>query len=131
MGFKDEETRRAYGRAYYAANRERINTLRSASYAATTAQRREAIYAWRKANPEMFAYIQHRGHARKRGVPFLMTFKEWWSIWNVSGKWSLRGQRKGQYVMARFGDQGPYAVGNVHIITCSENIAEGNKLRHR
>ncbi len=32
----------------------------------------------------------------------------------------------GKYVMARLGDAGPYAVGNVQIITNSENVAEGN-----
>lgn len=69
------------------------------------------------------AYVTHRKHARGRGVDFLLTFDKWLAIWEESGHINERGN--GKYVMARYGDVGPYAVGNVRIITCGENVSEG------
>lgn len=98
-----------HGRAYREANKEHITACR---------------HAWVERNRDRKAFLNHRGHAASRGVPFLMTFEEWWSIWEQSGHWSERGRRSGQYVMARFGDRGPYAAGNVKIILSEENRAE-------
>jgi hypothetical protein len=67
---------------------------------------------------------QHKRSAGRRGVPFLLTFEQWWSIWQQSGRWHERGCVRGKYVMARLGDRGPYAVGNVKIIPCEENSSE-------
>jgi hypothetical protein len=72
-------------------------------------------------------YNQHKGKATARGIPFLLTFEEWWDIWQASGKWEQRGRRHDQYVMARFGDLGPYARGNVKVCLVSENAAESNR----
>jgi hypothetical protein len=71
-------------------------------------------------------YYTHRSNAKKSGIPFLLTFEEWFWIWYDSGHLHERGCRKGQYVMARYGDKGPYAVGNVRVITHAENQAEAN-----
>ena len=69
-------------------------------------------------------YHQHKGKATARGVPFLLTFDEWWDIWQVSGKWEQRGRLQHQYVMARYGDQGPYERSNVRICLAGENTDE-------
>ena len=69
-------------------------------------------------------YRYHLKDARNRGISFLLTFEEWFKIWTDSGHLHERGPRRGQYVMARYGDKGPYAVGNVRIITGLENQAE-------
>lgn len=69
------------------------------------------------------AYAQHKKNAIQREVEFSITFLQWWSVWQKSGKWNERG--RGKYVMARNGDVGAYAVGNVHICTSSENVKEG------
>ena len=79
---------------------------------------------WAENNPERAAFKSQRSSAAKRGVQFLLTFEEWWAVWDASGKWEQRGRLKGQYVMARFGDRGPYAVTNVRICTKEENYAE-------
>jgi hypothetical protein len=84
----------------------------------------EYMRKWRKTHREFVAFYNHLDSAKRRGVTFLMTFAEWWSIWQTSGKWEQRGRHKGQYVMARFRDAGPYAVGNVRICTGAENQAE-------
>jgi hypothetical protein len=70
------------------------------------------------------AYREQRNQAATRQIPFLLTRYEWFQIWENSGFLELRGHRKGQYCMARFGDVGPYAVGNVKIISVEENHRE-------
>jgi hypothetical protein len=70
------------------------------------------------------AYTNHRRGAGYRGIGFELTFAEWLSIWSESGHNHEMGNRGGQYVMARHGDEGPYAVGNVKIITYNENCRE-------
>jgi predicted transcriptional regulator len=72
-----------------------------------------------KASP-FLRYTEQRRNARVRKIPWRMTFAEWWGIWQTSGKWTARGRGNG-YCMARRGDVGPYAVGNVEIITTKEN----------
>ncbi|WP_407186703.1 hypothetical protein [Bradyrhizobium centrosematis] len=76
-------------------------------------------------------FIEHRVNAKDRGIGFELTFSQWLEIWIASGKVRKRGCRRGQYVMARYGDRGPYAAGNVKIILASENIAEALKGRPR
>jgi hypothetical protein len=71
-------------------------------------------------------YNQHRFNAKKVGTPFQLTFDEWWQMWSSSGHWHERGRHRGQYVMARFGDQGPYAVGNVAIVEHEQNDREAS-----
>lgn len=70
------------------------------------------------------AYAQHKKNSIQRGIEFLITFPQWWGIWQKSGKWDQRGRGQG-YVMARTGDVGPYAVGNVYICTQSQNSKDG------
>ena|SRR5258708_26013420 len=75
-------------------------------------------------NPINVKFIDHRKAAKRRSIPFLLTFDQWWDIWNCSGHWDNRGKLRHQYCMARFGDQGAYEVGNIQIITVSQNCAE-------
>lgn len=74
------------------------------------------------------AFQAQRGTAKSRGIGWEITFAEWWKVWSESGHWSERGRAHvGVYVMARFGDVGPYKVGNVEIITHSQNISDSWK----
>jgi hypothetical protein len=81
------------------------------------------------------AYSMQKSMALKRKdrngnpIAWLFTFDEWIDLWLKSGKWHQRGCRRGQYVMARFGDIGPYAPWNVEIKTVGENNSEGHKGR--
>ena len=77
------------------------------------------------------AFYDHKKGAARGHIPFLLTFEEWLKIWVDSGHMHERGCRKGEYVMARFGDKGPYAIGNVKIITCNENCSDANRGRKR
>ena len=82
-------------------------------------------------DPIRWKFNEQRSAARKRGVEWVMSFDEWWSIWQSSGQWANRGCRRGQYVMARRGDVGAYEFGNVEIVRHEANVAEGNRTRHR
>ncbi len=73
--------------------------------------------------PKYIFGVQRRG-AKKRGIAFHLTFEEWWDIWQSSGHWHERGKSKGQYCMARYGDEGDYEVGNVKIIPFGDNVRE-------
>jgi len=74
-------------------------------------------------------YKQQRRNAKTRGIEWMFTIDTWWSVWEASGKYHLRGKSLGHYVMARKNDIGAYSVDNVEIKTCSENICEGYIFR--
>jgi hypothetical protein len=76
-----------------------------------------------------YAYASQKRKSAIRGIEFLLSFDQWWTIWQTSGHWENRGRGKGRYHMARHGDIGPYAEGNVSIIPCEQNISEANKGR--
>lgn len=65
-------------------------------------------------------FTMQRKAAAQRGVAWELTFEQWLEIWG--DKLPLRG-RTG-LVMARNGDTGPYAAGNVRIATAADNLAE-------
>lgn len=70
------------------------------------------------------AFREQKRNALYRGVAWELTFVQWWAIWKESGNWLNRGRGRSGFVMARIRDDGPYAVGNVRIITASQNCAE-------
>ena len=70
------------------------------------------------------AFNQHRQRAKRRGIPFLLSFPDWWGIWQASGHWGRRGRHANEYCMARIGDTGAYVTGNVAIKTAAENMQE-------
>lgn len=68
------------------------------------------------------AFREHIGSARKRGIPFRMTFEQWWELWEPH--YERRGMGAGCFVMCRTKDDGPYAVGNARIDTVRANVEE-------
>jgi hypothetical protein len=68
-------------------------------------------------------FRSQRNAANWRGIEWRLTFAEWWRVWQESGKWAQRARATG-YVMARHGDRGPYAIGNIKIITAGQNNSE-------
>lgn len=67
--------------------------------------------------------------AKNRGIDFVISFEEWWDVWQKSGKWDQRGRGAGCYVMCRVNDQGPYAIGNVYIDTQENNLYKNGNAR--
>lgn len=70
------------------------------------------------------AFSQQRQSAKHRGIAWELDFATWFAIWQASGKLHLRGKGKGKYLMSRLKDDGPYAIGNVHIQLATENSRE-------
>ena len=112
---------------YYAVNKERLLEYKSQWNAANKERKAETTRQWNKANPKRRAYIAHKSTAKKRGIEFLLTFEEWCDWWGDD--FAERGNTTGKLVMARFGDKGPYAIGNIKKITCNENMSEANDFR--
>lgn len=71
-------------------------------------------------------YKMQKRNATARGIPFLLSFEQWLSVWNESGKMDQRGRGADKYCMCRYGDLGSYEVGNVFIGTGEENVRDGN-----
>lgn len=67
------------------------------------------------------AFRSQRNNAKFRGIEWSLSFWQWWTLWQESGKWSERGLRRDGYVMSRFMDKGDYSLGNVYIGTLAEN----------
>ena len=80
--------------------------------------------------PERRAFKQQRCGAKERGIAWELEYWEWLQIWQDSGHLHERGPRKGQWVMSRPGDKGPYAAWNVKIVHCETNDAENAIARH-
>lgn len=94
---------------------------------------------WKDGRTPAGVYFTHRRNAERRKIEHQLSLPQWWAIWESSGKWSERGWfgcrgLKDKYVMARYGDSGPYSVENVRIISWSENSKESremDKILHR
>jgi len=69
----------------------------------------------------------HRRRAENSGIGFELTFEQWLGKWVESGKLAERGCHKGEYVMSRRGDTGPYAIGNVFIQSAEGNVSDAQK----
>lgn len=74
-------------------------------------------------------YRDQMRNAAVRGIEWEITFPEWMSVWRDSGHFSERGRGVGRYVMGRTGDVGPYAIGNVYITECGDNIRDYHAAR--
>lgn len=83
----------------------------------TTSQYREL----RKLRTPTRAFSCQKKNALTRGVVWNLKLWDWWQIWQQSGHWEERGRAADAYVMCRFGDAGPYEVGNVYIATLRHN----------
>ncbi len=100
-----------------------------ARYGCTHKQFKAVCGDWRDgpASP-LFAFRKQRQNAATRGVDWKLTFWEWWTIWDESGKWDKRGRGNGTYCMCRLEDKGAYEVGNVYIGSFIQNSVEGKTL---
>jgi hypothetical protein len=66
----------------------------------------------------------HRSSAESRGIPFRLTFAEWFAVWKPY--WPAK-QLGAALHMCRNGDSGAYELGNVRIDTPTGNAADRSK----
>lgn len=65
-------------------------------------------------------------NAAQLGKVWNLSFKEWWAVWEASGKWDVRGYvRAFNPCMALIDSSKPYELGNVKITTVGKKIAAG------
>lgn len=76
------------------------------------------------------AFRTHQRGAARRGIPFLMTFDEWWDWWQTDNRWEQRGAGGDRLVMARKRDEGPYHLDNIYCAESRVNVADGSFYRH-
>jgi DNA invertase Pin-like site-specific DNA recombinase len=69
-------------------------------------------------------YGRQKRTAAFRGIEWQITFDEWWAWWQEDSRWQRRGAERDQLCMARIGDSGPYAIGNIYCTTKSENMRD-------
>lgn len=70
-------------------------------------------------------FVRQKANSKTRGIDWQLSFEEWWSVWEKSGKWEQRGKKSQEYCMARKLDWGPYSLDNVFITTNRKNSQEG------
>lgn len=68
------------------------------------------------------AFSAQKCNAKIRGIEWQFTFEEWLAWWGDD--FNNRGRKKGQLVMARYNDAGPYHPDNCKKITSGENSRE-------
>mgnify|MGYP003643859709 CR=1 FL=1 len=118
----------AYMKTYREENKEKLLAQQSEYYE----NNKEEISVKRKEYRKGYEptpkgrFQQHKDNTKKRGLEFLLTFKEWWSLWEPH--WHQRGGLGHEMCMCRTNDTGPYAVGNVRIDTMANNVKEARIL---
>ncbi len=73
------------------------------------------------------AFKLQRFAAARRGIPWEMTFEEWWGFWATW--YHARGAGKNALCMGRNNDIGPYRIGNVYLTTNLGNALDRGKQR--
>lgn len=84
---------------------------------------------WRASNPERAAYGAQRDKARRRGIKFLLTFEQWWSVVEPSGYMDGRGRLRHCLHIDRIDPSKGYEMGNVRVITAAENCSRVDRSR--
>ena len=74
-------------------------------------------------------FVVHRTTAARRGIAFEMDFPAWIRAWGDD--LASKGRRKGEKVMCRNGDVGPYSAENIRIDTASANGFERVQVLRR
>lgn len=74
-------------------------------------------------------FREHRKGARIRGVPFDLTFDQWYNWWLSHGvdRNLPRVNNSDTLCMCRTGDQGPYNLDNIYCATKRQNTIDGHK----
>lgn len=92
-------------------------------------ERREQEAFYRKLGKQSpyRAYSQQKKNAHGRSIEWGLTFSQWLHLW---GHHLLeRGAKSGGLVMCRYGDCGPYRLGNVYIATANHNHSAWRKWK--
>jgi hypothetical protein len=84
---------------------------------------------WRASNPLRAAYANLRDSARKRKLPFDISFEDFCLMVSGTPYMEEKGTTQGCYHIDRINACLGYTADNVRVIPMSENIAKGNRER--
>ena len=84
----------------------------------------------RRMDISLYRYHDLKNSARKRGIPFNLTLDEYRGIVSQQLYITHAGVEKHQLHIDRIDATKGYEVGNIQILTCSENVAKGNRERY-
>lgn len=73
------------------------------------------------AHPERRAWLCQKSRAKARGIGFFMTFEQWRDWWG--DRFQFRGRGADALCMGRYDDKGSYRLGNIYVVSNSENMA--------
>lgn len=66
-------------------------------------------------------FTNARSNAKRRGIPWDLTYEQWASVWIASGQYTNRGRSRGQYQMDRIDNSRGYSADNVQVIAGAVN----------
>jgi hypothetical protein len=72
-------------------------------------------------------WLVSKAQANFRGEEWQLTFEEYYQMWR--NDWDNRGRYPENMCMTRIDKEGPWAVGNVHVITRKEHLQEQGRAR--
>lgn len=84
---------------------------------------------WRIRNPIASGFCKLRDRAKRRGIPFEITLPEYRQIVLSSGYLVRSGSFIGCLQLDRIDAKKGYTLGNLQVLTVSENAAKGNRER--
>lgn len=80
--------------------------------------------------PRRRDFTNARSNAKRRALPWGLTFEQWAHIWSISGKYAERGRERGQYQMDRINPARGYELGNIQIISGALNRTKDSPHGH-
>jgi hypothetical protein len=84
---------------------------------------------WRARNPAMSAFRTILDRAKRKRIPFDLTFADFLEIAAATGYLENKGRGAAQLHLDRIDARKGYTVENVRVITCAENSRKGNYER--
>ena len=91
----------------------------NASYSKDPTRMKANAARWAADNPKRKAWTTQKFCAKRRGIEFTLTLEQFIEFWGSN--FHLRGNKKANLCMGRYGDTGAYEVGNIYRCTNTEN----------
>lgn len=86
---------------------------------------------WRFLNPKQAGYRALRDHAVARGLEFSIPFEYYLAVMDMAASFDPGAEKRGDRVTVDRKDPTiGYRMGNLQLLTLSENVAKGNRERH-
>lgn len=85
---------------------------------------------WRRKNPIRNAWFELRNKCRRKCRHLGLTYEQFEEFCKATGYTDGSGRQRYQLHIDRIDPSKGYEIGNIQILTCSENTAKGNRERY-